>query len=148
MSEYSEGIMSDGACILKDGLPLPIEGIVSELNEIDRLRTQLAEMRKGEPYLWVTARGTGIGFSKPGDLEKPWELGMIPLFLAAPKLPEGIEKDAARYRLLREPLKQPVDPDNMLLVGASAGDDIVDGRVLDGLLDAMLNAAPEPKEGE
>lgn len=54
---YTEGILGDGAAILKDGVMVPIEEIVSRLNDMDRFRAALVEIeamgsrarRRGDP---------------------------------------------------------------------------------------------------
>lgn len=114
--------------------------------QLTEARRQIEAMQKGEPVAKVDEDVNGMPFIVECSPLSPKMIGER-LFLAAPKLPEGVEKDAARYRLLRDPMKQPIDPDNMLLVGAPAGDDIVEGHVLDCMLDAMLNAAPNLQEG-
>ena len=37
MNEYSQGIMGDGATVLKNGQPLTIEEIIAELNTLNEV---------------------------------------------------------------------------------------------------------------
>lgn len=55
MSEITEGVCSDGAAILEDGIPLPITEILNRLKQLERLRTALPIEQWAEedgPCLW------------------------------------------------------------------------------------------------
>lgn len=43
MVEYSQGVASDGAVILQDGLPMTPEQIVQKLNENEIFKSELVE---------------------------------------------------------------------------------------------------------
>lgn len=45
MARYSEGIACDGAVILCDGKPVPIEDVVAGLNERDELQEELSNLQ-------------------------------------------------------------------------------------------------------
>lgn len=45
---YTEGLLGDGAAILKDGVIVPIEEVVSRLNDMDRYRESLERIADWE----------------------------------------------------------------------------------------------------
>ena len=73
MREYSEGIMSDGAAILCDGKPMPIEQIVARLANFERWCVEIVGLASGwdehgalgpkAPYCWETVGRVAMDYA-------------------------------------------------------------------------------------
>ena len=50
MHEYTEGIMNDGAAILKDGVQMSVSEVIAELNRASALEEALTEIRDYDPH--------------------------------------------------------------------------------------------------
>ena len=57
MHEYTEGIMNDGAAILKDGVQMSVSEVIAELNRANALEEALRPIAK----MWIDTKAVFIG---------------------------------------------------------------------------------------
>ena len=73
MREYSEGLYADGAAILCDGEPMPIEKIVARLENYERWCVEIVGLASGwdehgaigpkEPFCWETVGRVAMDYA-------------------------------------------------------------------------------------
>ena len=61
MHEYTEGIMNDGAAILKDGVQMSVSEVIAELNRASALEEALRESILQIEYMHRIFQETGSG---------------------------------------------------------------------------------------
>lgn len=76
MSEFTQGICTDGAAILKDGVMLTVEEIIELLRQGDKL------MGGGEPVAWMYfVNGVHVNFSSFEPPDDAYDAGtLVPLY--------------------------------------------------------------------